>query len=93
VRRGPGSAAEVSAAGEAYLPRKKTGEPISTYALGQAAQRGQHRPAKFWFAALESLYTAQHKMVTGRGDKRGILELAVLEIVAEKGPSYVLQVA
>jgi DNA polymerase-3 subunit delta len=88
TRRGPSSAAEVSSAGEKYLPRKKTGEPISTYALGQAAQRGQRRPAKFWFDALERLHATQRSMLTGRGDKRGLLELAVLEIVADKAPSY-----
>jgi len=82
ARRGYASAAEISPAGEAYLPRKKSGEPISTYALGQAAQRAQHRPSPFWFHALEILYTAEQKMLTGRGEKRGLLELAVLEIVA-----------
>jgi DNA polymerase-3 subunit delta len=91
TRRGPASAAEVSAAGEAYLPRKKSGEPISTYALGQAAQRAQHHPARFWFHALEILYAAEQKMLTGRGEKRGLLELAVLEIVAGKSRSYVVK--
>lgn len=90
-RRGPSTAADITAAGEAYLPRKKTGDPISTYALGQAAQRSQHRPAKFWYGALERLYLALRNMVTGRGDKRGILELAVLEIVADKSASYAAQ--
>jgi DNA polymerase-3 subunit delta len=87
-RRGPAAVAEVTAAGEAYLPRKKTGDPISTYALGQAAQRSQGRPSRFWFAALHRLYTTQRQMVTGQGDKRGLLELAVLEIVADRGASY-----
>jgi DNA polymerase-3 subunit delta len=82
ARRGYASAAEISPAGESYLPRKKSGEPISSYALGQAAQRAQHQPSPFWFRALEVLYTAEQKMLTGRGEKRGLLELAVLEIVA-----------
>ncbi len=84
ARRGPAAVAEVTSGGEAYLPRKKTGEPISTYMLGQAAQRSQLRTATFWFAALRRLYVTQRHMLTGRGDKRGLLELAVLEIVAEK---------
>jgi hypothetical protein len=91
TRRGPASAAEISAAGEAYLPRKKSGEPISTYALGQAAQRGGRRPANFWFYALQQIYAAQRNMLTGRGDKRGLLELTVLDIVANKSPSYALK--
>ena len=90
-RRGPAAVAEVTGAGESYLPRKKTGDPISTYALGQAAQRSQHQPASFWFGALHRLYTTQRQMLTGRGDKRGLLELAVLEIVADKTPSYALK--
>jgi DNA polymerase-3 subunit delta len=80
--RGSFSSAEVSSAGEAYLPRKKSGEPISSYALGQAAQRSQQRPSGFWFHALSLIYTAQKNMLTGKGDKRGLLEVAVLEIVA-----------
>jgi DNA polymerase-3 subunit delta len=80
--RGSFTSAEVTGGGEAYLPRKKSGEPISTYALGQAAQRSQHRSSAFWFDALNVIYTAQKNMLTGKGDKRGLLELAVLEIVA-----------
>jgi DNA polymerase-3 subunit delta len=80
--RGSFSSAEVSSVGEAYLPRKKSGEPISSYSLGQAAQRSQHRPSAFWFHALSLIYTAQKNMLTGKGDKRGLLELAVLEVVA-----------
>ena len=82
ANRGSFSSAQVSAAGEAYLPRKKSGEPISSYALGQAAQRSRQRPSAFWFHALDLIYTAQKNMLTGKGDKRGLLELAVLEIVA-----------
>jgi DNA polymerase III delta subunit len=82
LSRGSFTSAEVSAEGGAYLPRKKSGEPISTYALGQAAQRSQHRAAPFWFQALALIYQAQKEMLTGESDKRRALELVVLEIVA-----------
>jgi len=82
LNRGSFTSAEVSAEGQAYLPRKKSGEPISTYSLGQAAQRSQHRPAKFWFQALSIIYRTQKVMLTGESDKRRALELAILEIVA-----------
>jgi DNA polymerase III subunit delta len=82
INRGPFTSAEVSLAGQAYLPRKKSGEPISTYSLGQAAQRSQHRPARFWFQALSLIYQAQKEMLTGGSDKRRTLEWVVLEIVA-----------
>ncbi len=82
LSRGSFTSAEVSPAGQAYLPRKKSGEPISTYALGQAAQRSQHRPAHFWFHALSLVYLTQKTMLTGESDKRRALELVVLEIVA-----------
>ena len=65
--RGSFSSAKVTAAGEAYLPRKKSGEPISAYSLGQAAQRSQHRPTAFWFHALEIIYQAQK----GNADRPG----------------------
>ena len=80
--RGSFSSAEVSAAGEAYLPRKKSGEPISSYSLGQAALRSQRRSSAFWFHALDLIYAAQKNMLNGKGDKRGVLEIAVLEVVA-----------
>jgi len=82
LNRGSFTSAEVSPEGEAYLPRKKSGEPISTYALGQAALRSQHRPSRFWFQALSLIYQAQREMLTGESDKRRALELVVLEIVA-----------
>jgi DNA polymerase-3 subunit delta len=82
IKGGRFASAEVSPEGTAYLPRKKTGEPISTYALGQAALRSQRRPAHFWFSALAAIYRAQREMLTGESDKRRALELVVLEIVA-----------
>ena len=82
LSRGSFTSAEVSPEGQVYLPRKKTGEPISTYALGQAAQRSQHRPSAFWFKALATIYQTQREMLTGESDKRRALELAVLQIVA-----------
>ena len=82
LNRGNFASASVSPEGEAYLPRKKSGEPISTYSLGQAAQRSQHQPAQFWFQALALIYRAQKEMLTGESDKRRALELVVLEIVA-----------
>jgi DNA polymerase-3 subunit delta len=84
IKSGRFASAEVTAEGTAYLPRKKSGEPISTYALGQAALRSQKRPARFWFAALAAIYRAQREMLTGESDKRRALELVVLEIVAGK---------
>ena len=82
LNRGSFSSAEVTPDGEAYLPRKKSGEPISTYSLGQAAQRSQHRPASFWFEALAIIYRTQKEMLTGESDKRRALEWMILEIVA-----------
>jgi DNA polymerase-3 subunit delta len=82
LRSGRFASAEVTDEGAAYLPRKKSGEPISTYALGQVAQRSQHRPARFWFEALATIYRTQREMLTGESNKVRALELAVLEIVA-----------
>jgi len=82
IKGGRFASATVSPEGTPYLPRKKSGEPISTYSLGQAAQRGQRKPARFWFAALAVIYRTQREMLTGESDKRRALELVVLEIVA-----------
>jgi DNA polymerase-3 subunit delta len=82
IKGGRFASATVSPEGTAYLPRKKSGEPISTYALGQAAQRSRNRSASFWFESLGTVYRAQKEMLTGAGDKRRTLELAVLEIIA-----------
>ncbi|HEX4141446.1 MAG TPA: DNA polymerase III subunit delta [Candidatus Methylacidiphilales bacterium] len=82
IKGGRFASAEVSPEGTAYLLRKKSGEPISTYSLGQAAQRSQRKPARFWFAALGAIYRTQREMLTGESDKRRALELVVLEIVS-----------
>jgi DNA polymerase-3 subunit delta len=82
VNRGSFTSAEVAPEGEACLPRKKSGEPISTYSLGQAVQQSRARPAAFWFRALSFIYQAQREMLSGQGDKRRTLEWVVLEIVA-----------
>jgi DNA polymerase-3 subunit delta len=82
IKGGAFVSAEVTPEGQAYLPRKKSGEPISTYALGQAAQRSAKRSSKFWFDALGLIFQAQKEMLTGESDKRRALELVVLEIVA-----------
>src|SRR5260221_746912 len=55
LNRGSFTSAEVSSAGTAYLPRKKSGEPISTYALRHGGQRSRHRPAPFWFHSLSRI--------------------------------------
>jgi hypothetical protein len=82
--KGGGSyaSAEVTSAGTAYLPRKKSGEPISSYTLGLAARRSQHKPAAFWFSAMAFVNQAQFEMLKGESDKRRALELVVLQIVA-----------
>jgi DNA polymerase-3 subunit delta len=82
IKSGRFTSVDVSEEGAAYLPRKKSGEPISTYALGQVAQRSRHRPARFWFEALGAIYRTQKEMLTGESDKVRALELVVLEIVA-----------
>jgi DNA polymerase-3 subunit delta len=81
ANRGSFMSAEVTPDGEAYLPRKKGGDSISTYALGQAAQRARQKPASFWFEALGLVYQAQKEMLTGVSDKRRTLEWVVLEMV------------
>ena len=82
VSRGSFTSAEVSPEGQAYLPRKKSGEPISPYALGSAAQRGRTKSAANWFQTLALAHRTQKEMLSGQGDKRRTLEWAVLEIVA-----------
>jgi len=76
-----GRGTDVSPAATPYLPRKKDGETVSTYALGQTALRSQHHGSAFWFRALARLFDAQRTMLAGAGDHRRTLELAVLEIV------------
>ena len=46
---------------QAYLPRKKSGEPISTYALGQAAQRSQRRPGSILVRRRWRSFTARSR--------------------------------
>jgi hypothetical protein len=73
---------ELKPEGEAVLPRKKTGETISTYNLGQVLQKSQHRPAKFWFNALDILHRAYRHILSGTADKVRTLEFAIIELCA-----------
>lgn len=84
-RRGTFTNVELSAAGEALLPRKKSGEPISTFNLGNVVSKSQHRPAKFWFRAIEILHRAYRHIIGGTADKVRTLEFAVLELCAYQG--------
>jgi DNA polymerase III subunit delta len=73
---------DVTAAGQTLLPKKKSGEPTSTWVLGQVAQKSKNRSAAFWFRAVDILHRAQREMLTGVADKRRVLEIAVLQASA-----------
>jgi DNA polymerase-3 subunit delta len=73
--------AELSPKAEDLLPRKKSGEAISSYNLGMVAQKIGKTPARHWFRAVDTLHHALRQMLSGQGDKARLLELAVLEIV------------
>ena len=67
---------------EAYLPRKKSGETVNTWQLGQVCQKSRKRPAQFWVNAVDLLHRVHRQVVTGQADKQRALELAVLELTA-----------
>jgi DNA polymerase III subunit delta len=83
TKRGPFTNVELTPEGEAILPRKKTGEPISTFNLGNVAQKSSRKPAKFWFQAIEILHRACREMLSGTADKVRTLEFAVMELCAD----------
>ncbi len=83
IKGGRFASAEVSPEGTAYLPRKKSGEPISNDSLGQAAQRGPAQTCAFLVCgAGGNLPRPAGNAHRRKGDKRRALELVVLEIVA-----------
>lgn len=82
TKRGNFTNVELTSAGESLLPRKKSGEPISTFNLGNVFQKSQHKPAKFWFRCIEVLHRAYRHIIGGTADKVRTLEFAVLEICA-----------
>jgi len=67
---------------EAYLPRKKSGETINTWQLGNICQKSRKRPAAFWIEAVEILHRTNKQIVTGAADKQRALELAVLQLTS-----------
>ncbi len=81
TNRGNYVSAELMGDADAFLPKKKSGESISTFALGKATASAARKPSAFWVAALGESYKAYRKMITGVGDKRRVLEQLVLEIV------------
>jgi len=80
VQKGSFTSAEIDAKAEACLPRKKSGEAVSTFQIGQVCQKSRRRPAAFWMEALEILHRTNKQIVTGAADKQRALELAVLQI-------------
>lgn len=83
TKRGSFTNVELTAAGEAILPKKKSGEPISTFNLGNVVQKSSHKPAKFWFRAIEVLHRAYRHIIGGTADKVRTLEFAVIELCAK----------
>lgn len=82
VPKGSFTSAELSPQGEAYLPRKKSGDTISTWELGNICQKSRHKPSGFWIAAVEVLHHVNRQIVTGAADKQRALEWAVLQLTA-----------
>jgi DNA polymerase III delta subunit len=80
VQKGSFVQAEVTPEGQALLPRKKTGEPISTFMLGKAAAKAKRKPARFWREALGVVQEANRDLVRSAGDKTQILEKVVLAL-------------
>ena len=74
--------ADVAPEAECYLPRKKSGETVNTWQLGQVCQKSRHKASAFWIAAVETLHHANRQIVTGVVDKRRALELAVLQLTS-----------
>lgn len=74
--------AEVKPEAEVYLPRKKSGETVNLWQLGQVAQKSQSRPSRFWLRAVDKVYQLNLQLVTGVVEKERALELLTLELAA-----------
>jgi DNA polymerase III subunit delta len=74
--------ADVAAAGIDFLPRKKSGETVNLWQLGQVAQKSKGRSAHFWLRAVDHLFRVNQQLVTGAVDKERALELLTLELAA-----------
>ncbi|MEM1058592.1 MAG: DNA polymerase III subunit delta [Verrucomicrobiota bacterium] len=73
---------EVVEEGQALLPKKKNGDPVSTFNLGRVAGLARHRPAAHWMRAVDTLYQANRNVLSGTVDKVRAVELAVYQIAA-----------
>ncbi|HEY8967222.1 MAG TPA: hypothetical protein VIM58_12290, partial [Candidatus Methylacidiphilales bacterium] len=82
VPRGNFMNVQLAPEAEAYLPRKKSGETVNTWQLGQVCQKSRKRPAHFWVRAVDLLHRVHRQIVTGQADKQRALELTVLELTA-----------
>lgn len=71
---------EVNAAGEALLPRKKSGETTSLFMLAKIAEKARRKPALFWRQAVDRLYQTHRQLLTTGGDKRLILEQLIISL-------------
>ncbi len=71
---------EVTAEGEAMLPKKKSGETVNLFMLSKVAEKSRRRPAAFWTGAVERVYQANRKLLTSAGDKRQVLESLIMSL-------------
>ncbi|MES2310398.1 MAG: hypothetical protein V4507_16215 [Verrucomicrobiota bacterium] len=71
---------EVTTAGEALLPRKKSGETTNLFVLTKIAEKAKRKPAAFWRQAVDRLYQTHRQLLTTGGEKRLILEQFVISL-------------
>jgi DNA polymerase-3 subunit delta len=82
VPRGEFPQAVLDPKAEDYLPRKKSGEAISSFQLGLAARYASRKSLRSWVEALEKLYQTHYRMLRGLVDKEEALQLLVIELCA-----------
>lgn len=80
VQKGRYRSFQVAEEGQALLPKKKNGDPISAFNLGRVAEISQHKPAAHWMKAVDLLYQTNREILAGTVDKIRAVELAVYKI-------------
>ncbi|MDX6766937.1 MAG: DNA polymerase III subunit delta [Candidatus Methylacidiphilales bacterium] len=80
VKQGYGVNVEITQEGMQLVPENKKGEKPSGFRLARIVERARKRSAARWFHAVDFLHQTAFQLVSSGGDRRRILEAAVIRL-------------
>lgn len=80
--RGRFVSADVTPEGQVFLPKKKSGEPVSAFQIAKVAQLSVHQPATHWMRAVAAVHRVWMELISGAADKPRAVEGLIVRLTA-----------